>query len=183
MYLDADGEIITKQGDRSVAGFETTLASVNEYQALRRRVEGGEKGLDNHLFVTELSLGKLDFPTAKARYATLTGLSDAQHVQVKQLLVNGEVAEIMGSAGRTAEAQLEVGKTFAAMAAAERVPDDGSQYGFWMMILGYAESANKADLYASALGRIKAYLGDDARYAKMYESFDKKLAELRGIGS
>lgn len=109
--MDADGNVVAKQGERTVAGFRSTLDALTRYQDLKERMAKGEKGLEFPIFVAEWDLGMLDFEKAKGRAEAMGKLTDEQKVQAKQIVQDAEVLDLAGKA-RSEEAANAAGQRF-----------------------------------------------------------------------
>jgi hypothetical protein len=57
-FMDAEGNVLAKQGERSVEGFRKTHKAVANFQDLQARIKKGEKGLEFALFVAEWDLSR-----------------------------------------------------------------------------------------------------------------------------
>ena len=133
-FMDAEGNVLSPQRQRSVAGFTRTLGLVENYVALKTRAEGGDETVANELFLVELDLDKLDYDTARTRYAGLKDLSDAQTARI-----DGELKE-MEMQGLLARAQnlMNTGSWLEASTAYETITKNLPDNAMAWFNLGYS---------------------------------------------
>src|SRR5262245_20413819 len=92
-FMDAEGNVLTVQGERSVKAFTQTLESLKAWQAAKAKAEGGDKGAKKDLFFAELDLGKLKVGEARAQLKALA-LSKAEVARAEEQIHGLEVKEI-----------------------------------------------------------------------------------------
>jgi hypothetical protein len=183
MYLDASGKKLADQNDRSVAGFRKTATSLSAMTDLRARIAKGEKGLGPKLLIAELNLGQVDFAEAQKRFKSFKKIKPEAKKKIAALLLDAEVANLINSAGRDREKYMALGKTFAKMVKAGRVPTGNSATQFWSSIMTYAEEKSDAGLYEKAYNFLYEKFGSDERYAEHFKDLAKKLAAMKKAGS
>lgn len=179
LFLDQDGEVLARQGERSVAAFEATLKQVQGYLDLRRRAAAGEAGLDAAVLVAELRLGRVGFEDARSRAAALQKVSADQRAELDQLLLDAEVRGILENMPREAEKQAAAGKRLAEIAASGRLPTSEVQRGFWAFLSRYAADQKDAALLESCIQNLRQILPDDERARQYLANLEAKLQELR----
>lgn len=181
-FLDANGEKIGEHdvyAPRTVEAFRESLAAVKRAQELRAKEELG-KAEQVELFLLDARLGMMDYPDARDRAKAFGEIDPDAAAKVNEILVNGEVEYLMQPPPRSAQDRIDLGADFAEMAAAGKVPTKaGLARSFWIYQLVWADAEKNADAYAKALEGVKKALGDDARYAKVIERYENRLAELR----
>lgn len=174
MFLDAEGNILAQQGDRSVAGFEATLASLQRWRDLKQRADKGDKGVEVDLLLVELQLGKVKFADGKARAARIPMLTGEQKAQLDQLLLDAEVGELL-----EADDEGAAKTRLAEIAASGRQPSKEHRTGFWYALSQHAEAQKDLALFEKAYEGLKAELADEPRAAKFLEDLGKKLEEMK----
>lgn len=180
VWMDASGDVITNQGDRSVEGFQKTLGTVRDYLALEKKAQGSSDAkAQAQLFLAKLDLGKMTPDEAKERMGEVT-LDAAQKKQAEQQILNLEVTATMSSI-RSREAMAEAGAKFAEMKRAGRVPTGDAMVPFWNGIMMHADQNGDAKLFEEALNKLKAEL-KGPRFQRMFQQAEKRLEELRGQG-
>lgn len=181
VFLDAEGNVLATQGDRSVAGFRKTQAAIGAYDALSKKLAAGDKAVAADLLLAGIDLGKVKFEEAKATAGGLGKLNAETQKKVDVALLNLEVADAMSTV-RSQEAAIEAGKKFATMLDAGRVPEGNAARNFFMMILQAKEAEKDAAGYEKALNSLKKAFGDDQRMKRAIEQADAKLKQLKGEG-
>lgn len=96
-FMDAEGEVLTSNIERSVSGFDKTAAALAAQRELAAANKAGKLDAEGaaKLLNAELDLGKLDFAAASKRVAALpAGLSAATKTALEQRMVDLEVMAI-----------------------------------------------------------------------------------------
>lgn len=182
LFLDAEGNKLTEPSGREVANFVSTQTALGEWFDLKARVDKGEKGLGGKLLAAELALGKVDFPTAKARLAKLDKLDDKTKARIAKLMIDSEILHLIESAGRDEEKQKAAQKRMMEMLQAGMKPGESAAYPFWNSIMRYAEEIGDADAYGQAVAWFKETFGSNPRAKDYIADLEKKLAEMKKIG-
>ncbi len=177
--MNAAGDTLTVQGDRSVAGFESSLKSVSRMEELRARIAGGEQGLEADLFLAELALGKIGYEEAKEKAKSFGKLSGAQKKELAQLMLDAEVKHLIGGVGRDEEKMMKAGKRLEEILAAGKRPSSAVESSLWGFMLRYADKAGKVELYAKAVAFAKKRYADEPRAKAYLERLDARLKELQ----
>ncbi len=179
-FLDAEGNVLTVQRDRSVAGFEKTLAALAAQADLQRRIAKGEKGLEFELFVAEWSLGTLDFAAVEALAGSFKKLKPAQKEQLAQIVLDAEVMHLI--AGAQSEAGFkDAAKRFREILdAGKRMPSADIEADFWSVLMSKAEKEPvDAALYARGLKEMERIFGKDPKRERMLQQMRERLEELQ----
>lgn len=179
LFLDADGKKLTEPNGRDVATFASTGKSLGELAELKRRIEKGEKGLDGKLLAAELSLGSVDFPTAKARLAKIKKLDDATQATIAKLMIDAEIMHLVSDAGRDQEKMKAAGARMAEMLKAGKVPGPRAEATFWSGIMRYADQTGDAALFEKAYNWAKNKYADEPRAKSYLENLAKRLDEMK----
>ena len=178
-WLDADGNVVAKQGDRSVAGFQKTLASCQSFLALEKKAKDGDKSVAADLLMARIDMGQVNFDQAKEQMAALGKLDAGKQKQFEGLLLGLEVDSMMASVRAQPQA-VEVGKKFAAMQAAGRIPTGKSARTFYSMIMTAMEADKDAKGFEKALDAFKKLTADEPNAKRIHDQFDQRLAKLKG---
>jgi hypothetical protein len=178
-FLDAEGNTITEQGDRSVEAFEATLVPVLELRSLSARVEAGEKGLEADLFLAELALGKIGFEEAREKAKGFTKLTGEQKKRLGQLMLDAEIGHLIAGVGRDNEAVLAAGKRIEELLATGKRPSPAVESQLWSFLLRYADQKEDAALYGKAVDFMKKRYGDEPRAKAYLERLETRLKELQ----
>lgn len=179
LFLDADGKKLTEPNGRDVATFAATGKSLADLAELKRRVEKGEKGLEGKLLAAELTLGSVDFPTAKARLAKIKKLDDATKATIAKLMVDAEILHVFAEAGRDADKQKAARARMAEMLKAGQMPGTRAESRFWSSIMQYADETGDAALFEKAYKWAKEKYADEPRAANYLANLEKKLEEMK----
>lgn len=122
-FMDADGEVLTSNVERSVKGFASVAAALASAAELGKAEKAGKLDAEGSakLILAELDLGKLDFAAASKRVAGLpAGVSAESKKTLDGRLLDLEVASIF-----TRHQEAAAPKQQKAMAALR--PADGKQ--------------------------------------------------------
>jgi hypothetical protein len=179
LFLDAEGEKLTEPSGREVANFASTQKALNDWFDLKARVEKGEKGLDGKMLVAELELGKVDFPTAKARLAKLKKLDDKTKAHIAKLMIDSEIMHLINDAGRDADKMKAAQKRMMEMLKAGAQPGPNAAYPFWNSIMRYSEEIGDAEAFGKAVAWAKETFGSNPRAKDYLAGLDAKLAEMK----
>ena len=173
-FMDADGNVVAKQGDRSVAGFQTTLNRLAKVKELSGKTDDGS-------FV-ELTFAKVDLGSLKASEAKtqLTGktLSKDQSAKLESLMLDEEIMTLRSSA-KSREDMDAVGAKLVEMKKAGRIPTGSTVATFWQTIASHAESKKDAPLFEEAFTALKKSWGTDERYKRAIDSMETRLKAMK----
>lgn len=177
LWLDAEGDKLASQGDRTVAGFRKTGSALIALQNLEKADRTEEQEVE--YFLARIALGQMDFAAAKEAAKKLKA-NDELAAQIDAALLNLEIEEKL-KAVRTRDEAAETGKEFAEMVKAGRAPTAKgiNTAQFWMMVSEHAYDESDAKLFEQCVNQVKAALGDNKRYARVFQMLDQRLAELK----
>lgn len=178
-FMDADGNTLTTQGDRSVKGFEATLVKVQHLLDLRQRVAGGDKAAAADLFLAELAMGAIGWEEANEKAKGFKDLSAAQKKELGQLLLDAEIKHLIADAGRDAEKIQKVGQRFVEMLAAGSIPSPAERGSFWSFLTSWASNNGDPATFEKALNGLKEVYADEPRAQSYLERLSKQLEEMK----
>jgi hypothetical protein len=178
VFLDADGEVLARAGDRSVEGFQKVRSAISAYQALEQKAAKGDKTVGADLLIAGIEMGKLKFADAKEAAGKLGKISAEKQKQIDALVFNLEVQDAMSSV-RSQEAMIEVGKKFATMMEEGKAPTGSAARQFYSAILAAKEAEADAKGFEKAMNAMKKAAGDTPANKRMFESLDTRLARLK----
>jgi len=180
--MDAEGNVLAKPEERSVAGFEKTAASAKRLVAAREKAATGDSAAKNDLFLLELEMGLLEFTKAKEQMGSLS-LSADQSKRAKALLVDAE-ADSMFKTKLTPENRDVINKRFEEMALSKELPVNRSKrMRVLQVVMANAAAAANADLGAKihAIAKVELDAIQDADERKFYDGFfNNALAQAKG---
>ncbi|MBL8695538.1 MAG: hypothetical protein JNJ88_15710 [Planctomycetes bacterium] len=180
--MDAEGVILAKPEERSVAGFEKTGAAAKRVVAARAKAASGDSAARNDLFLLELEMGLLEFTRAKAQMGSLR-LTDDQSKRAKALLIDAE-ADSMFKTKLTPENRDAINRRFEEMVLSRELPVSSSKRMRVLRVaMASAAAASKADVAAkihkAAQPEIEA-IGDAEERKSTSKFFDNALAQAKG---
>lgn len=177
MWLDAEGEQLAMQGDRTVDGFRKTGEALIALQKLEKADRTEEQEVE--YFLARIALGQMDFAAAQEAAKKLKA-KDELAAQIDAALLNLEIEEKIKSV-RDRDAAAAAGKDFAEMAKAGRVPTAKgvTTAQFWMMVSEHAYDESDTKLFEQCITKVKEALGDNKRYARVFQTLDQRLEELK----
>lgn len=170
-FMDAEGNVLFKQGERSVEAFQKSQARGQALLDLRKQAAGGGGAeVQKKLFLTELDLGLLSVEQIGQRAKTFT-LSKDEQAKVDGKLTDAEVAAVLAKARELG--QDGVAKALLAILESGRQPSEEMGQRFWVVLLGHASSKKDAALADRAYGELERRVGKEARFQKALEGWQK----------
>ncbi|MBK8096871.1 MAG: hypothetical protein IPK26_07180 [Planctomycetes bacterium] len=181
VFMDAEGEVTAKQGERTVAAFQATLSALSAVADLQKKATAGDKVATVDLLLAEMTLGRLDLAAAKARAekALALGALDGERKQkLDGALIGLEVEDLMAGA-RTREAAAEMAEKCLAMLKEGRVPTGRVARTFYLQAMSAAEKVNDAKTYETALGAVEKMMAGQQGAEAMLKRFRETLEKLK----
>ena len=182
MYMDADGAKLGEPEGRDVSDFDAGLAKAADLQKqltdLRARVAKGDEKAKVGLFLVEFELGMISFEDAKAKAKTLKDLTPEQKKKLKQMLVNGEVNELLAGI-RSEETMLEAAAKMKAMLEEGKIPTGDAADNFWSILMEWASRNEDIPVFEKALAALKKKYADNERAKPFFEMQEAKLKEMK----
>ncbi len=164
VFMDAEGDVLTKQGDRSVAGFHKTLGSLNDVIKLEKLAKKGDKSVVTPLFIAKVKLARYNFAEAAAKRKKLPSESKAQKKQIDKLFIGLEVDAILSKIDRRRPDTREAAaKKLLAMHKAGRIPEGHGM--FWSHLMSHAFKNENIALAEEAFAGVKKAFGESIRQA------------------
>ena len=165
-WMDDTGEILTRQGDRSVEGFAKTGGLLTRRVELQKKSAAGDKVATIDLKLLECELGILEFADLEE---ALTGkdLSDAQKTQLETLRIDAEIDDMFAilRAQRGSETAMKTaGKEFVKFHKKGLKPSDASkQINFYFVIFQYSMMEKDTTTASAALDQLEPRLASNER--------------------
>ncbi|HEX5137179.1 MAG TPA: hypothetical protein VFY93_09415 [Planctomycetota bacterium] len=182
VFMDEEGGVLAVQGERTVAGFQKTLADkVQRFLDLRAKAKAGDPAAQIELTLLEGDLGRISFEEVQTR---LKGkkLTDEQQAMLGDVELGAMISELQKSEDEAAAKprMKRIADTFAS----GRLPRDAEKKQMFLQItLSYAVSEEDPDLVEKAFGPLKAIyeqqLGNDPRVQEWARKIEDKIAEMR----
>lgn len=177
-FLDADGNPLGEPTGRDVADFESTLVTLMSLKDLENRIEAGEEGLEDDLFLAKLRMGVYSYEDAKANAAKFKELTAAEKKEVAQILINLEVGSIMDGID-SKEAADAATQTFLAFLEKDKIPTGDALGSFWGMIMEHAEAKKDVKLFTRALKGLEAEYGHMEQAKGFFDAKRKALEDMK----
>jgi hypothetical protein len=178
--MDADGNVVAKQGDRTVAGFQKTLDALAAVTKLEAKEKAGDASVAADLLLARLQTGSVDIAAAKQKRATLDKTDPAKLKVIDQMLTNVEFSTISRSPLQSKEDSEARSKAFAEMYKAGRIPDGQMTVSFCNAVAAYAAAQKDAALLEQVIGTMRQAAGDKTPYKALVERHEKALQALKG---
>ncbi len=182
VFLDSEGNVVTKQGGRAVADFETTGNKVRTFLDLKKKMDAGDTTVkvEFTLVSMDLAVDTVTLDDAKKKIADLGELTKEQKARADVILIDVEVYSILKSINRNnQQTRLDAGKAFLEMKKAGRIPKaDSTVQPFHIIMMDYFESQKDAAGYEEALKALEKFRADP-NTKTFFAARDKKLAELK----
>lgn len=181
--LDGDGDVLAPHGYEagfSPDTFRAALATARGNGELKAKGAAGDAAAKKAFFLLQLGFKTVSREDA-AKALTTMDLSAEEKQKIEAFLVSSEVSEILSGVKRNDPAVIqEVGKRFAEMLAAGRVPGELQLVGsFFFCIAEYAKAQKDVPLYEKALEALKAKVGSEPRAKRMIDNLTQGLEKLK----
>jgi hypothetical protein len=178
VWMDAEGNVLAKQGDRSVEGFDKTRKTLQAFLPLEAKAAKGDKEAGVDALIAGIELGRYDADQAKERLGKLGTIPADKQKAIDGLLVNLEVDGMMAEVGSPLQA-VEVGRKFLAMEQAGRVPTGRAARTFYALILEVHAADKDAPAYEAKLEIMTKLLEGDRNAARLLKRFADTLEKLK----
>ena len=185
--MDADGnKIAESEWPLDVAHFETMMGKGDEYFALKKKADGGDKASKTDLLIRRMELGHLKFDEATKAVKALSKPTDEQKKKLDALLVDAEVKNVLSAlaGGHDDQKAMDVGKQLLEMKKAGRIPtSEKMMQPFWIVMMRYAEKEKDAATFEEGYNALQAKFGDNPNAKGFFEKQKAILDSLKGVGS
>lgn len=177
LFLDAEGKILAKQGERTVAGFERTLKNLQALDALAAKAAAGDVDAQADLLIAKCELGAFATKADADKAIAAAGKLDEKKARVLQgHLTQLEINELV-AASRKPGSNVDLGATFAGWLAQGKVPA-GDTMSFYSAILTHAEKQRDAALFKKALEGYMSGRGSDPRFKVVADMNRSRLGRI-----
>ena len=168
-FMDADGNVLVKQGERSVAAFETTLQRLRKVAELREKAKDGGAEAQKALFFAELEMQSLTAADIKKRMDQLA-LTAEEQKRADPYLVDAELRDLRGRSRELGPTG--VGDAIAAIAKAGRQPTSTPESAgmFWQATLAWCSKNGEPELAQKSF--------DELKKMKLPAAMEKRLEAL-----
>ncbi|MCE9582770.1 MAG: hypothetical protein K8T20_09780 [Planctomycetes bacterium] len=194
IFMDADGNTVAHhEGQRTSEAFLASLATADEFSALRKKAAGGDAAAKLEVFMKDLEFGNMKYEAAKAAADKLGDAAKEKKAEIDGLLAGLEYKDILAGVNKKAEAmgqptpeqikvlRVEAGKGFTAMLKAGHVPAaEEDKQTFYMLMLDSAEDAKDAATFEKALAAVKEMLSGNPQAGKFISDKEEILKTLKG---
>lgn len=178
VFLDADGQVLTRLTERSVASFRKSLAKCEAFLAVDKRHRAGERGLETEVLIARIEMGGMTLTEAQEAAAKAGPLAAAPTARLANALLTLEVVEAFATV-RTREDAAEVGKRFQKMWSEGRAPTGDAAPLFYSLILEAAAKAADAGTYEKALRIYEKVAPQGRGRERVLERMRQRLEELK----
>lgn len=183
-FMDAEGNVIHKQGDRSVEGFTASMVALPKLADLEKRIAAGEKGLEYDYLLAKWDLGQASYDDVVKACDTIKGLNKKQKATLAAMRIDAEIDHLASSLYVRDPAQREAAlkkaaPRFKAILKSDHVLNDSRKGTVWNGLMSYAEMENDIELYAKAVEFFKKMYADEPRAERYLKGLDEKLAKMR----
>jgi hypothetical protein len=166
-FLDAEGEVLAKPAQRSVASFSNTADALKTYDRLAYKAKAGNKTAQVDLFIADLDLQKIsDLEAAQERLATLPPRSQAQAKRIDSHMLSWEILAIIRDRGKAKKR----GQIFYEMWQQNRITTGRYASSFWRAVMVHADKIGDAKALEQALKESKKIA---------FGKYDNRLKELK----
>lgn len=177
VFMNAKGEVLSEQSDRTVAGLEKSRHALSTLAKLDTPDRAKDKSVAAAIFIARLELGRFGLRDAKARRRSLD-LDEPQTRVYSQEIVNLTVSAHYAEALRDRD-YTSLGPKFEAMMKAGQIPTGTYSRNFWSRIMQHAQHERGAKLYEASYREYKKLLGDGESYRRIFARYDAVLEALK----
>ncbi len=185
-FLDEKGGILAVHRDaQTIEALQASAAAAKKM--LERRVEAEAGNIDAviDVYIQRMRMEGMSFREANSMYAAIAdALSVEQDREVRQLLVNREVAHRLNELrrkypGQRGDFRKEVAMATVQLFQADKVPTNDLARHYFAALFGAAEATKNRKLFAAALSVLESKFGDDPRFARTIERQKAVLADWK----
>jgi len=178
-FMDAEGNVLAKPPQRTVASYQETATGAQALLALRDKGAKRTPAEEKELFLTELQLDLIPAGEIAKRSAAIPTLTDAEKATVQQKIVDGEYSALMGKMREIGPEALAA--QIAEMAKAGRIPSARSQGPFWTQVLTHAAKQKDVALAEQAFAKVEEASKSmpAANVERMRQNWQKLLDEAK----
>lgn len=185
--MDAEGNVVHKQRERSVSGFRSAAAALPVIADLEKRIAAGEEGLDYEYLMARWGLGRVEYEEIKEVAAKLEDLNEEQETRLAAVLIDAEVDHLIGTTRvRDVEARNEATRAAAPrlieIVASDHPLSESREGMVWNVLLSHAETEGDVELFTRAAAWYKKRYADDPRAARFLGTLDERLEKLKEKG-
>ncbi|MFM1870619.1 MAG: hypothetical protein RL398_41 [Planctomycetota bacterium] len=178
VFMDADGNVTAKQGERTVAGFEKTRGNLVAFADLEAKFKKGDKAAGVDALIAGMELGRYTAEDAKAMLPKLGKIPADKQAKIDGMLVNSEVDALMANV-RTKEQAAEVGRKFAEMDKAGKVPSGRAALSFYSIMLETHEADKDAKAFEATLEKLKKLVEGERNADRVIKRYEATLEKLK----
>lgn len=182
-FMDAEGEVIHTQGDRSVEGFEKSLVALAKLKELEAKVAAGDKAAAWELLIAKWDLGMLEREDVETAKASMKELNDKQKAKLAWMLVELEVNEL-SAATRVRDAEQrkvaleKAAKRFQEILASKHELGKDTAPTLWSTLMQWADENQNAEMFGKAVAFFEEHYKDEPRAERWLTGLRERLAEL-----
>lgn len=170
MFLDAEGRLLSKVGERDLDGFRKAGEAALAFRALEARAAAGDPRATAELLLARLDLGTLSVEELRTRASALEGLEEAGRAAIAGRLADEDVKGVLR------DIRLEAGDRFLRMKSEGRIPASPKEaWTFWNMMMESAEARKDAGAFQSALEAAKARFTGDPNQRRVLGDWERKF--------
>lgn len=190
--MDADGNVVAQlpAWPPNVENFEKMAAKGDEYFALKKKADGGDKPAAIDLFIAQLELHHHKLKDAEAKSKSLDKPSEEQKKKIEEMLaqlkaeaLDDEIIALFKGLGQSPDeaAITALGRKFLEMKKAGKIPNGNPQLiaNFWSLIMQVAEKDKDVATFEEGIQALKAKFSDNPRAQQGIQQLEQKLEELK----
>lgn len=177
VFLDADGDVIATQRERTVASFRQTHGACLRFRALQERLAAGDTTVRPDLLIARIEMRGITFEKAERALAELGEVPAGKRARLAALMLNLEVRDARRQA-RTPKQAVAAGERFRKMWDAGRVPTGDAASSFFFLIMEAAFANGDAATYARALRSYERVAPPSKYREKILDRMRRRLKQL-----
>ena len=178
-FMDAEGNVIGKPNDRSVAAFASARDALMVIGEVRRKADAGDKKAAVELLFLEFTLGTIDAQALEAGVAELADhASREQFAQAKQIGLDGDIYALYVASFQDPESG--AASKMLAILDAGKLPTPGSLActGFWSILGEHARETGDTKLLRRVVKGMRADMASDTRSMEQADGYEETAAGL-----
>lgn len=185
--MSAEGDVLSELSDRSVDGFKAMMKAAADDLVLRAKKDP-TPAERLKILGSDLARGRIKGPEYRERAAKIEGLDEAgikeRETTIVHLDIDAEMDKLRKAGGPAPELRLEIGKIFAGMHKAGRVPTERRYIGgFYELMMIYGENEKDPEIFGAALAKLKEAFGGQKQAEEYFKTQEAKLEAMKAGGA
>jgi hypothetical protein len=181
VWMDAEGNVLAKQGERTVAGFEKTRTNLVAFAEMDAKFQKGDKAAGIDALIAGMELGRYTADDAAKMLPKLGKIPADKQKKIDGMLVNAEVDKLSTTV-RNKEQAAEAGRKFVEMEKAGKIPTGRTALSFYSMMLETHEADKDVKAFEKTLETLKKLVEGERNAAAVIKRYEATLEKMKAGG-